>query len=157
MCAAEAAPEIDLERFLEAQEDNGAYERAKREMIAGAKTSHWIWYVFPQIQKLEKTSKNNIFYAIRSLAEAKAYLDHHVLGPRLVELTEIVLSHMDIPIDVLMGWKVDSRKFKSCMTLFSLVSEPGSVFHRALDQVFGGERCDITVTKMAPPAAPDDA
>jgi hypothetical protein len=87
-------------------------------------------------------------YAIHSLKEAKAYLDHPVLGPRLVELSEIVLTHPDIPINTIMGWSLDAMKFKSSMSLFSLVAPPRSVFHRVLDQFFEGKRCRITLKKF---------
>jgi uncharacterized protein (DUF1810 family) len=78
-------------RFIEAQEKT--YERAKKEMMAGHKTSHSIWWTLPQIQKSEVTSENNAFDAIRALEEARAYLDHPILGRRLVEMAEIILTH----------------------------------------------------------------
>jgi uncharacterized protein (DUF1810 family) len=138
---------IDLERFLRAQSD--CYERVKREMENGHKQSCWIWYIFPQIE-ISKTgvSPYHIRYAIHSLDEAKAYLEHPILGARLRELSEIVLTHRDIPIDEIMGWSLDAMKFNSSMSLFSLVSEPGSVFHRVLDQFFGGKRCPLTLKKF---------
>jgi uncharacterized protein (DUF1810 family) len=144
-----AAPPSDLDRFVKAQRDS--HERAKREMIAGHKTSHWIWWTLPQIQKLEKTSANNIFYAIKSLDEARAYLMHPVLGPRLLEMSEIILSHREANLDHLMGKRCDVKKLQSCMTLFAMVSEPDSVFERVLAQFFGGVKCPITVEKMSPP------
>jgi uncharacterized protein (DUF1810 family) len=138
---------IDLKRFLDAQSD--CYERVKAEMTEGHKQSCWIWYIFPQIEiKKAGVSPYHIQYAIHSLEEAKAYLDHRVLGKRLIELSEIVLTHPDIPINDIMGWSLDAMKFKSSMSLFSLVSPEGSVFHRVLDQFFEGKRCRLTLKKF---------
>jgi hypothetical protein len=77
-----------------------------------------------------------------------AYLNHPILGPRLVEITELLLTHPNIAIDQIMGWRVDSMKLRSSMTLFSLVSPDGSVFHRVLDHFFEGSRCPITMEWM---------
>jgi uncharacterized protein (DUF1810 family) len=139
--------EIDLRRFIDSQ--RGCYERVKREMEAGHKQSCWIWFIFPQIEiKKSGVSSHHRTYAIHSLEEAKAYLDHPLLGARLNELSQIVLTHPKVPINTLMGWSLDAMKFKSSMTLFSLVSEPGSVFHQVLDQFFEGKRCPITLKKF---------
>jgi uncharacterized protein (DUF1810 family) len=137
-----------LERFVEAQKKT--HERAKKEMMAGHKTSHWIWWTLPQIQKLEVTSENNIFYAIKSLEEARAYLDHPILGKRLVEMAEIILTHRHPKLDYLMGKRCDVKKLQSCMTLFEMVSPPGSVFEQVLTNLFAGVRCPITIAKMGP-------
>jgi uncharacterized protein (DUF1810 family) len=117
--------------------------------------------MFPQILiKDTGVSEFHKIYAIHSLDEARAYLTHYILGKRLVKLTELVLTHPDIPINDIMGWSLDAMKFNSSMTLFSLVSEEGSVFHRAIDVFFQGKRCPITIKKMrpdlAPPAAEED-
>jgi uncharacterized protein (DUF1810 family) len=142
-----STPAIDLERFLSAQ--RGCYERVKREMEEGHKQSCWIWYIFPQILiKKSGVSEYHKIYAIRSLAEADAYLKHPVLGARLRELSEIVLTHPKIPINTIMGWSLDAMKFRSSMTLFSLVSPEGSVFHRVIDQFFEGKGCPITLERM---------
>jgi uncharacterized protein (DUF1810 family) len=141
----DAAVEIDLERFTAAQ--RGTFEHAKHELSAGRKRGCWIWYIFPQTLT-NRFSQNCKRYEIRSLAEANAYLDHPVLGPRLVELVEIVLQHSDSPIEDIMGWEVDAEKFRSCCTLFALVSPPGSVFQQAIDTFFKGKGCEITVQKM---------
>jgi uncharacterized protein (DUF1810 family) len=152
---------IDLERFLSAQE--GCYERVKREMTQGHKQSCWIWYIFPQIL-IKKTgvSSYHIRYAIHSLAEAEAYLNHEVLGARLRELSELVMTHPDTPIDTIMGWSLDAMKFNSSMTLFSLVSPPDSIFHRIIDHFFKGKPCPITMKRFGPAGAdgeedPDDS
>jgi uncharacterized protein (DUF1810 family) len=146
-------PPIDLQRFLVAQE--GCYSRVKREMQDGHKQSCWIWFIFPQILiKDTGVSDFHKIYAIRSLDEARAYLEHRVLGRRLTELTTLVLGHRDTPINYIMGWSLDAMKFNSSMTLFSLVSDEGSVFHQAIDVFFKGKRCPITLKKMRPDLAP---
>jgi uncharacterized protein (DUF1810 family) len=146
-------PPIDLQRFLVAQD--GCYSRVKREMQDGHKQSCWIWFIFPQILiKDTGVSDFHKIYAIRSLDEARAYLKHRVLGRRLTKLTTLVLRHRDTPINYIMGWSLDAMKFNSSMTLFSLVSEEGSVFHQAIDVFFKGKRCPITVKKMCPNLAP---
>jgi uncharacterized protein (DUF1810 family) len=144
-----------LERFLLAQKD--CYERARRELANGQKRSCWIWFIFPQILMEEKhVSESHKIYAINSLAEASAYLQHPILGARLTDVTELVLAHKDIPINHIMGWSLDAMKFKSSMTLFSLVSPAGSVFHRALDVFFDGSRCPITLKTFAPSPLGED-
>jgi uncharacterized protein (DUF1810 family) len=129
------AEQYDLQRFLSAQE--GAVETVSRELEAGEKRSHWMWYVFPQIRGLGHSATAQR-YAIRSLEEAKAYLEHPVLGKRLREWTETVLGVEGRTAEEIFGYP-DYLKFRSCMTLFSRVAEAGSVFHRALDKYYGGK------------------
>jgi uncharacterized protein (DUF1810 family) len=150
-----SSSEIDLDRFLQAQKY--CYDRVKREMQEGHKQSCWIWFIFPQIL-IKKTgvSPDHITYAIHSLEEAEAYLKHPVLGTRLLELSEIVLTHPDTPINTIMGWSLDAMKFKSSMTLFSLVSVENSVFHRVLDHFFNGKRCPITLRRFGRPVPEDE-
>jgi uncharacterized protein (DUF1810 family) len=130
-----------LGRFVQAQEED--YERALAEIQNGRKRSHWMWYIFPQYEGLgsSATSKR---YAIRSLAEAAAYLDHPVLGPRLLACAGAALS-----VDGRSAFEVfgspDDLKLRSCATLFASVSSPGSVFHQLLDKYFGGQRDERTV------------
>jgi uncharacterized protein (DUF1810 family) len=143
-------PTPGLERFVEAQEKT--YEQAKAELAAGHKRTHWIWWILPIIQKAEKPFPNDSLYSIKSLDEVREYLAHPVLGPRLIEIVNIILSQPDAKIDYLMGKQIDSIKLQSCMTLFSLVS-PGDVFDRVLDHFFGGQKCQITLSKMAPESA----
>lgn len=125
----------DLERFLKAQESS--YERALAEIRDGEKVSHWMWYIFPQIEGLGSSSTARR-YAIKSLEEARAYLDHPALGPRLKTCAEAALA-----VEGRSAWAIfgspDDLKLRSSATLFSLVSPPGSVFHRLLDKYFGGE------------------
>ncbi len=130
-----------LDRFVQAQE--GVYEGALSEIERGRKQSHWMWYVFPQLDGLgfSATSKR---YAIKSLAEAKAYLDHPILGPRLVRCAEAALRVDARSAHEIFG-SPDDLKLRSCATLFARVSPPGSVFHRLLDKYFRGEPDPSTV------------
>ena len=118
-----------LNRFLEAQAS--MYATALREIKNGKKESHWIWYVFPQLRGLGYSS-NSYTYGINGLEEAKAYLEHPVLSARLIEITEALLTHSCIDIEDIMG-DIDALKLRSSMTLFALISETDSVFHRALE------------------------
>lgn len=134
----------ELKRFILAQDSPYlGYEQALLEIKAGQKKSHWIWYIFPQIKGLGH-SYNARLYAIRSLDEAKAYLEDEVLGPRLVRITRELLKLKGEDIGVIMGSSIDARKLCSCMTLFDVVS-PGDVFAEVLDEFFGGERDQNTL------------
>ena len=126
----------DLERFVLAQDC--AYGTALVEIRSGRKRSHWIWYVFPQIAGLGSSATSRR-YAIRSAAEARAYLAHPLLGPRLVECFEAALGVDGRSAHEIFG-SPDDLKFRSCATLFACVAPPGSVFQRALEKYFGGER-----------------
>src|SRR4051794_4759870 len=126
----------NLNRFVQAQE--GDYERALSEIRRGRKQSHWMWYIFPQLDGLgfSSTSKR---YSIKSVAEAEAYLAHPVLGPRLMECAEAVLRVVGRSALELFG-SPDDMKLRSCATLFASVSPVGSVFDRLLGKYFQGER-----------------
>jgi uncharacterized protein (DUF1810 family) len=124
-----------LKRFVDAQE--GVYQRALAEIRAGRKRSHWMWFIFPQYDGLG-SSPTSRRYAIKSLAEAKAYLEHPVLGPRLVECAEAALGVEGRSATDVFGHP-DDLKLRSCATLFARVSAAGSVFGRLLDQYYGGE------------------
>ncbi len=126
----------DLGRFVQAQV--GDYETALAEVRGGRKRSHWMWYVFPQIDGLGFSSMSRR-YAIKSRAEAEAYLKHPVLGPRLVEICEAALGVEGRSAHEIFG-SPDDLKLKSCATLFAAVSPPGSVFERVLQKYFRGER-----------------
>lgn len=124
----------DLERFVAAQQET--HEPALAEIRAGRKRSHWMWFVFPQLAGLGRSATAQR-YAIASLDEARAYLAHPILGPRLLEIARAVA---DSPVDSarqLFGTP-DDLKLRSCATLFACVSEPGSVFERILAKYFGG-------------------
>ena len=126
----------DLSRFVEAQEH--VYEQALAEIKSGRKRSHWMWYIFPQFEGLGSSSTSR-HYAIKSIAEAEAYLGHPVLGPRLTECAEAALSVERRSAHDIFG-SPDDMKLKSCATLFASVAPAGSVFHRLLDKYFRGER-----------------
>lgn len=137
--------EFDIERFVEAQESEySGYAQALKEMQAGEKHGHWIWYIFPQVRGLGLSGNAN-FYGIEDMAEAREYLKHPVLGPRLREITATVLSHADDRIAIeLMGSGVDVLKLKSSMTLFDQVS-PDDIFADVLEAFYDGERCRKTI------------
>jgi uncharacterized protein (DUF1810 family) len=124
-----------LDRFVRAQ--SHCYEKALSEIRAGRKRSRWMWYIFPQLAGLghSVTARE---YAIGGLAEAGAYLQHPVLGPRLAECAEAVLALEGRSALEIFG-SPDDRKLRSCATLFALVSPPGSVFHRLLDRYLQGD------------------
>lgn len=131
----------NLSRFVEAQA--GDYEQALAEIRDGRKRSHWMWYVFPQIEGLG-SSPISRRYAIKSLDEARAYLDHPVLGQRLVECAESALSVEGWSASDIFG-SPDDMKLKSCATLFAEVTPPDSVFARLLNKFFAGERDSRTL------------
>jgi len=130
-----------LDRFLEAQER--MYPLALKEIKNGKKRSHWMWYIFPQLRGLGRSSMAHA-YGISGLDEAKAYLEHPVLSVRLYELCGALLEHKGKSALEIFGG-VDEMKLKSSMTLFALASEIGSVFHQVLDCFFDGETDEITV------------
>ena len=124
----------DLSRFLEAQKN--AYDTALREIRAGWKRSHWMWYIFPQIQGLGYSAMAQ-HYAIRDLGEAREYLQHPVLGPRLIEISEALLSLDESDPRRVMG-SPDDLKLRSCMTLFQCAAPDQPVFGKVLDKFYGG-------------------
>jgi uncharacterized protein (DUF1810 family) len=131
----------DLDRFARAQE--GDYDRALSEIKSGRKRSHWMWYIFPQFDGLGFSSTARR-YSIKSVPEAKAYLRHPVLGPRLTECAGAVLSVEGRSAHEIFG-SPDDLKLHSCATLFACVSPGGSLFHRLLDQYFQGQLDPKTV------------
>ena len=126
----------DLSRFVAAQDEGGVYERAVAELEAGRKTSHWMWFVFPQIAGLGRSATAQRF-AIASLAEAEEYLRHPVLGPRLLECTRIVAETTGRSADEIFG-AVDAMKLRSSMTLFARAAPSEPLFGRVLDRYFDG-------------------
>ena len=125
----------DLQRFLDAQSSN--YADALAELRAGRKRTHWMWYVFPQYTGLGRSPMAERF-AIKSVAEAEAYLRHPILGSRLLECAEAVLDVKGRSAHEILG-SPDDAKLRSSATLFTRVAPAGSVFHRILDRYFGGE------------------
>src|SRR3954468_17195359 len=122
----------NVDRFVRAQEQH--YEQALAEIRSGRKRSHWMWYIFPQCEGLGSSSMSRR-YSIKSLAEAKAYLNHPVLGPRLIASIEAVLNVEGRSAAELFG-SPDDLKLQSCATLFACVSTPGSAFHQLLHKYF---------------------
>lgn len=123
-----------LSRFVHAQHD--VYDRALAEIRAGAKRTHWMWFIFPQLAGLGRSAMARE-YAIGSAAEAMAYLEHPVLGSRLVECATAALGVQGRSATQIFG-SPDDMKLRSCATLFAHVSPPGSVFHKLLDRYFQG-------------------
>ena len=133
----------DLERFIEAQQLD--YASALNEVNEGEKRGHWIWYIFPQIKGLGH-SYNSEFFGISSKEEAKAYLDHPVLGARLREITQALLDCGNPSADDIFGFP-DVLKVRSCMTLFDLVA-PDDIFNKVLYKYYEGQRCDKTIWRL---------
>ncbi|MFN2601472.1 MAG: DUF1810 domain-containing protein [Gemmatimonadaceae bacterium] len=134
-----------LDRFVEAQED--VYDGALSEIRSGRKTSHWMWFIFPQFAGLG-ASETSRFYAIKSIDEAREYLRHPLLGPRLIECAEAVLSNPGVSARDIFG-SPDDMKLKSCMTLFAYISSGNSVFDQVLDKFYGGERDPRTIAALS--------
>ena len=135
---------FDLERFVAAQA--GVYGEALAELERGRKQSHWMWFVFPQIEGLGR-SETARYYAIASLAEARAYLDHPLLGPRLLQCTRTVLGHRDRPAEAIFG-SVDAVKFRSSMTLFETAAGDPGPFAAALEALYAGARDPATLARL---------
>jgi uncharacterized protein (DUF1810 family) len=127
---------FDLQRFVAAQDSGGTYERAAAELRAGRKASHWMWFVFPQIAGLGYSPTART-YAITSLAEARAYLAHPVLGPRLAECAAILAGLAGRTAEQIFG-EVDALKLRSSMTLFTHADPGQPVFRQVLEQYFDG-------------------
>jgi uncharacterized protein (DUF1810 family) len=127
---------MDLERFVRAQDSSGTYQRALTELRNGRKTSHWMWFIFPQIAGLGRSAMAQA-YAISDLAEAQGYLAHPVLGPRLVECAEILASHSGITAEHIFGG-IDAVKLRSSMTLFAHADPDQAIFQQVIDQYFDG-------------------
>jgi uncharacterized protein (DUF1810 family) len=137
--------DFNLERFVEAQAD--VYDKALAELRAGRKRSHWMWFVFPQVEGLG-TSEMARRYAIHSADEAAAYLAHPILGPRLRECATTVAGFDDRSIDEIFD-APDNLKFHSCMTLFADVAPDEAVFQTCLDRFFDGEADPATLDKLS--------
>ncbi len=141
-----------LERFVAAQDDGGTYQRAVAELCAGAKRGHWMWFVFPQIAGLGFSAMSRR-YAITSLAEARAYLAHPVLGPRLTDCARTVAATEGKSAAAILG-DIDAIKLCSSMTLFRTAAPEEPVFGEVLEKYFGGEPDPATLERLALPLAP---
>jgi uncharacterized protein (DUF1810 family) len=144
--AADSGDRFDLQRFVEAQA--GVYDQVCAELRAGRKRSHWMWFVFPQIRGLG-SSEMAVRYGLSGRDEARAYLDHAVLGPRLKECAGIVVGVTGKTVGEIFGYP-DDLKFHSSMTLFAEVEGPSErVFHEALKKYFGGKTDKGTLERRA--------
>jgi uncharacterized protein (DUF1810 family) len=141
------ADPFDLDRFVRAQDP--VLDQVRRELADGRKRSHWMWFVFPQLRVLGR-SATALRYGIGSLAEAKAYLAHPVLGPRLAECTELVNRVEGRSVHQIFG-SPDDLKFHSSMTLFAAADHEAPVFREALGKHFGGALDALTVENLQHP------
>lgn len=133
-----------LERFLQPQ--STSYQTALAEVRAGYKCSHWMWYVFPQLKGLGFSSTAQ-FYGINGKEEAKAYLEHTVLGARLREITSVLLTLEGKSALEIFGW-TDAMKLRSCMTLFNAVANGDDLFQKVLDKYYNGKADDVTLAML---------
>jgi uncharacterized protein (DUF1810 family) len=131
-----SADPYGLERFVSAQDRDGTFEQALSELRAGRKSSHWMWFVFPQVAGLGHRAISRT-YAISGLAEARAYLDHPLLGERLRSAAEVVLAVPDRTAEQIFGG-IDAQKLHSSMTLFLRARPDESLFTKVLDEFFDG-------------------
>ena len=133
-----------LARFVEAQagRHGPTFDQALAELQAGRKTSHWIWFVLPQLRVLGRSQMARA-YGIADLAEARAYAAHPVLGPRLVACVRAMLSHTGQSAEAILG-PVDALKFRSCLTLFENAAPDEPVWGQALGRFYGGQRDEAT-------------
>ena len=135
----------NLNRFIEAQ--NRDYDIALAEIRAGKKVSHWMWYIFPQIKGLGRSSTSE-YYGLSGIKEAQAYLSDPILKARLIEITDAVIAHKDKSAEEIFGG-IDAKKLRSCMTLFSIAAPDIPVFEAVLEQFFHGvpDRNTLRLTK----------
>jgi uncharacterized protein (DUF1810 family) len=138
----------DLTRFLDAQ--NKLYLTAFSEIKKGKKETHWMWFIFPQIKGLGKSTIAK-YYALADLNEAKEFLNHPVLAKHLIEILELLLTFKTKSIEVILG-ELDARKLRSSMTLFSQVENANPVFQEVLDTFFSGYSDPLTLAMLAVPA-----
>jgi uncharacterized protein (DUF1810 family) len=135
-----------LQRFVDAQDDAGIYDQALRELRAGRKHSHWMWFVFPQVAGLGSSPMTQ-HYAISGLPEARAYLAHPELGRRLVECAR-ALTELEETDAVRVFGPVDAQKLRSSMTLFARAAPDEPVFRQVLDRYFDGIEDDATTSRL---------
>jgi uncharacterized protein (DUF1810 family) len=138
------ADEFNLQRYVDAQAR--VYDTVVAELRAGAKHSHWIWFIFPQIEGLG-SSPTAARFAISSVAEARAYLSHDVLGPRLRDCTRLVNDIEGRSVDEIFGWP-DNLKVRSSMTLFARATDDNAEFLAVLEKFYGGEEDPATVARL---------
>jgi uncharacterized protein (DUF1810 family) len=141
------ADPYNLERFITAQEAGGTYGQALAELQLGRKSSHWMWFVFPQVAGLGHSAAART-YALGSLAEARAYLEHDVLGPRLLECAQALVQHAGRSAEDILGG-IDARKLRSSITLFLRAAPGETVFKTVLAQFFDGQPDEATDALLA--------
>ncbi|MBT2247752.1 DUF1810 domain-containing protein [Arthrobacter sp. BHU FT2] len=141
------ADPYNLERFITAQEAGGTYGQALAELQLGRKSSHWMWFVFPQVAGLGHSAAART-YALGSLAEARDYLEHDVLGPRLLECAQALVQHAGRSAEDILGG-IDARKLRSSMTLFLRAAPGETVFKTVLAQFFDGQPDEATDALLA--------
>lgn len=146
---------FDLQRFVTAQDADGLYEQVVEELRRGRKTSHWMWFVFPQVAGLGRSVTSKRF-AVSSIDEAQAYLAHPMLGPRLIECAHTVANVSDRTVQQILG-SVDAQKLQSSMTLFMRAAPDERAFSRVLDAHFEGRPDLATDHLLSTPAEPDSA
>jgi uncharacterized protein (DUF1810 family) len=139
------ADQFDLQRFVDAQDR--VYATVIDELRGGRKRGHWIWFVFPQLRGLGR-SPTALHYGIASLGEARAYLAHDVLGPRLRECARLVAAIDDRSAEDIFGFP-DDLKVRSSMTLFALATDDNADFIAVLDKFYNGEEDPVTVAQLA--------
>lgn len=139
-------PQTDhpLDRFVQAQ--NPVYRTVRSELAAGLKQTHWIWFIFPQLRSLGR-SETALYFGLENAAEASTYLTHPILGPRLKECVELLLTVQGKSIHAILG-SPDDLKLRSCMTLFEAVAPKPSLFTKVLDRHYGGERDPLTLAQL---------
>jgi uncharacterized protein (DUF1810 family) len=137
---------FDLTRFIDAQDAGDTYDQALRELRAGSKRSHWMWFVFPQIAGLGQ-SETSRHFAVSGLAEAQAYLAHPILGPRLIESASALTERDGVSAEQVFG-PVDAQKLRSSMTLFARAAPDQQVFRDVLGQYFGSELDEATTSRL---------
>jgi uncharacterized protein (DUF1810 family) len=141
-----SAESSDLARFVEAQDAGDTYATALRELRAGHKRSHWMWFVFPQVEGLGRSPTAQHF-GVRGLAEARAYVAHPVLGPRLVEAASALVEQpSDDPVEVL--GPIDAMKLRSSMTLFAAADPDQPVYGQVLGKFFDGVADEATLMQL---------
>ncbi len=138
--------DFDLDRFVSAQDRGGTYDRVVAELHRGSKTSHWMWFIFPQVAGLGYSAMSQR-YAISSLAEAQAYLAHPVLGARLRECAGIVAATTGRSAVQIFGG-IDATKLHSSMTLFHRADPDEAVFTQVLDEYFDGHDDEATISRL---------
>jgi uncharacterized protein (DUF1810 family) len=140
-----AVDPFNLTRFVEAQAKK--YEQALDELRARRKQSHWMWYVLPQLRGLGESAVSD-FYGLASLDEARAYLEHPILGPRLSECVNVLVSLKGVNAAAVLG-RGDAMKFRSCLTLFAQLDDEGSIFRQGLARYFAGAPDQKTLQLLA--------